>query len=150
VEAEYRHATVDKFVFKVKTGCWYSEAGLWVQLEHSLARVGISDYVQQSSGDVAFAEITPAGTELEREGYLGQIETIKIAIDLLSPVSGTVQEINEELEASPELINQDPYGRGWLALIAPNDWEADRANLLEAEQYLAVMRSQAEEAAKKL
>lgn len=150
MEAEYLHTTIDKFVFKIKAGCRYSEAGLWVQLEDGLARVGVSDYVQQSSGDVAFAEITLAGTELEREGYLGQIETIKIAIDLLSPVSGTVQEINEELEASPELINQDPYGRGWLALIAPNDWEADRANLLEAEQYLAVMRSQAEEAAKKL
>jgi len=150
VEAEYLHATVDKFVFKVKTGCWYSKAGLWVRLEHGLARVGISDYVQQSSGDVAFAEIASTGTKLEQEGYLGQIETIKVAIELLSPVSGTVQEVNEELETSPELINQDPYGQGWLALIALSDWEGERASLLEAEQYLAVMRSQAEEAAKRI
>jgi glycine cleavage system H protein len=150
VEAEYLHTTIDKFVFKVKTGCWYSEAGLWVQLEDGLARVGVSDYVQQSSGDVAFAEITPAGRELAQGNYLGQIETIKVAIELLSPVSGTVREVNEESETSPELINQDPYGQGWLALVALSDWESDRANLLAAEQYLAVMRSQAEEAAKRL
>ena len=150
MEAEYLHTTIDKFVFEIKAGCWYSEAGLWVQLDDGLARVGVSDYVQQSSGDVAFAEIQPAGTELEQEGYLGTIETIKVAIALLSPVSGLVQEVNEELESSPELINQDPYGQGWLALIALTDWEADRANLLGAEQYLAVVHSQAEGATKKL
>jgi glycine cleavage system H protein len=61
-----------------------------------------------------------------------------------------VQEVNEELEASPELVNQDPYGRGWLTLVALSVWEADRANLLPAEAYLEVMRRQAEEAAQKL
>jgi glycine cleavage system H protein len=150
VEAEYLQTTVDKFVFKVKKGCWYSEAGIWVQVEDGLARVGVSDYVHQSSGDVAFAEIEPAGTQLAQGDYLGMIETIKVAIELLSPVSGTVQEVNEELEVSPELINQDPYGQGWLALIALADWEADRASLLSAETYLEVMHGQAEEAAKKL
>jgi len=150
VEAEYLQATVGKFVFKVMKGCRYSESGLWVQVEDGLARVGLSDYVQQSSGDVAFAEIEPAGTELAQGSYLGQIETIKVAIELQSPVSGTVQEVNAELDDSPELINQDPYGQGWLALIALSDWQADQANLLAAEQYLAVMHRQAEEAAKKL
>jgi glycine cleavage system H protein len=150
VEAEYLQTTVDKFVFRVKTGCWYSESGIWVQVEDNLARVGLSDYVQQSSGDVAFAEIEPAGTQLSQGGHLGQIETIKVAIELLSPVSGTVQAVNEELEVSPELINQDPYGQGWLALIALDDWETDQANLLSAEAYLVAMHAQAEEAAKKL
>jgi glycine cleavage system H protein len=150
VEAEYLETTVDKFVFKVMKGCWYSETGVWVRLEDGLARLGLSDYIQQSSGDVAFADIEPAGTELAQGNYLGLIETIKAAIELLSPVSGTVQELNEELEASPELINEDPYGRGWLALITLSDWQADRANLLAAEQYLAVMHRQAEEAAKRL
>jgi len=150
VEAEYLEATVDKFVFKVMKGCWYSEAGLWAQVEGGLARVGVSDYVQQSSGDVAFADIEPAGTELAQGDYLGGIETIKVAIDLLSPVSGTLRHVNQDLESSPELINQEPYGRGWLALVALSDWEADQANLLGAEDYLVVMRRQAEEAAKKL
>jgi glycine cleavage system H protein len=150
VEAEYLEATVGKFVFLVRRGGWYSESGLWVMVEDGLARIGLSDYVQQSSGDVAFAEIEPAGTELAQGDYLGEIETIKVAIDLLSPVSGTVRELNRELDASPELINQDPFGRGWLALVALSDWEADQANLLEAEDYLVVMQRQAEEAAKKL
>ena len=112
--------------------------------------MGVSDYVQQSSGDVAFADIEPAGTELAQGDYLGGIETIKVAIDLLSPVSGTLRHVNQDLESSPELINQEPYGRGWLALVALSDWEADQANLLGAEDYLVVMRRQAEEAAKKL
>lgn len=150
MEAEYLETTVDKFVFKVRKGSWYSETGVWVRLEDGLARLGLSDYIQQSSGDVAFADIEPAGTELAQGNYLGLIETIKAAIELLSPVSGTVQELNEELETSPELINEDPYGRGWLALITLSDWQADRANLLAAEQYLAVMHRQAEEAAKRL
>lgn len=150
MEAEYLQTTVDKFVFKVKKGCWYSESGLWIQVEDSLGRVGVSDYVQQSSGDVAFADMEPAGTQVAQGDYLGQIETIKAAIELLSPVTGMVQEINEELEVNPELVNQDPYGQGWLALIALGNWAADRANLLTAEQYLEVMHAQAEEEAKKL
>jgi len=150
VETEYLQTTVDKFVFRVKKGCWCSESGIWVQVEDGLARVGLSDYVQQSSGDVAFAEIEPAGADLAQGDYLGQIETIKVAIELLSPVSGMVQEVNEELEASPELINQDPYGAGWLATVALSDWQADQANLLTAEQYLETMRRQAEEEANNL
>ena len=150
MEAKYLQATVGKFVFKVMKGCWYSESGLWVRIENGLARVGLGDYVQQSSGDVAFAEIEAAGTELAQGSYLGQIETIKVAIELQSPVSGTVQEVNEELDTSPELINQDPYGQGWLSLIVLSDWQADQVNLLAAERYLEVMHRQAEEAASKL
>lgn len=142
---EYLETTVDKFVFKVRPGCWYSDSGVWVQVENGLARVGLTDYRQQSSGDVAFAEVQPVGTELRQGDDFAQIETIKVMIAVPSPVSGTIREVNEALIASPELINQDPYGDGWLALIELSDWEADRANLLAAEQYLEVMRAQAEE-----
>lgn len=150
METEYLQTTVDKFVFKVKKDCWYSESGIWVQVTGDLARAGVSDYIQQSSGDVAFAEIEPVDTQLVQGDYLGQIETIKVAIDLFSAVSGTIQEVNGELDARPELINQDPYGQGWLALIALSNWETDRSVLLSAEAYLEVMHGQAEEAAKKL
>lgn len=150
MKGESLEVTVDKFVFRVMTGCWYSEAGVWVRAEDGLGRAGVSDYLQQSSGDVAFVTVAPAGTELLRDDYLGEIETVKAAVDLLSPVSGTVRQVNEQLVTQPELVNQDPYGQGWLALIELADWEADRTALLSAEQYLAVMRSQAEEAARKL
>jgi glycine cleavage system H protein len=141
----YLETTVDKFIFKVKPGCWYSEAGMWVELEDGRARVGLTDYVQQSSGDMAFVEVKPAGTVLRQGDDLADVETIKVTVAFPSPVSGTIGEVNEELDASPELVNQDPYGVGWLALIEASDWEADKAKLLEAEQYLLVMREQAEE-----
>jgi len=80
---------------------------------------------------------------------MGSIETIKADVTMGSPISGVIQETNRELELKPELINEDPYGEGWLVLVEMGDFESDRKNLLTAEQYLAVMRSQAEEEAKK-
>lgn len=146
---DFLETTVDKFVFKVKKGCWYSESGVWVQVEDRLARVGVTDFAQQTSGDVAFVELPPPGTSVRQGSSLGEIETVKVSFELTSPVSGVIQEVNPALENSPELVNQDPYGAGWLALIELSDWEADKTNLLEAERYLEVMRAQAEEEAKK-
>ncbi len=149
MSAEYLETTVDKFIFKVKQSCWYSEAGIWVQLEDGMARVGLTDYVQQSSGDMAFVELKPAGTVLSQGDDLADVETIKVTVAFPSPVSGTIREVNEDLESSPELVNEDPYGAGWLALVELSDWEADKTKLLDAGQYLSVMRGQAEEELKK-
>ncbi len=146
---EFLETTVDKFVFKVKRGCWYSDSGVWVQLEEGLARVGLTDFLQQSSGDMAFVEVRPPGTILRRGDELANVETIKVTLVVASPLSGTIRQVNEELEDSPELVNQDPYGAGWLALIELSDWETDQAHLLEAEQYLELVRIQAEEAMRK-
>jgi glycine cleavage system H protein len=147
---DYLEATVDKFVFRVKQGLWYSQAGMWAQLEDGFTRVGVTDFAQQTNGDVAFVELPPPGSSVRQGGSLGEIETVKVTFDLTSPVSGTVQTVNPALEESPELVNQDPYGAGWLALIQLSDWVADKAHLLDAKQYLEVMRGQAEEEAKKL
>ncbi len=140
---------MDKFVFKVKNGCWYSRDGIWVQLDGELGRVGVTDFAQQTSGDVAFVELPAPGRTIRRGQPLGEIETVKVTFDLTSPVSGTVREVNPALEDNPERVNQDPYGEGWLAVVALSDWEADKAGLLDAEQYLEVMRDQAEEELKK-
>ena len=142
---EFLETTVDKFVFRVKRACWYSESGVWVHMEHGSARVGVSDYLQQASGDVAFVDVRPAGTVLAAGDELASIETIKAILSVQSPVTGTVRQVNEALEESPELINEAPHGDGWLAVIGLSDWEADRANLLDAERYLEVMRAQAQE-----
>ena len=141
--SEFLETTVDKFVFRVRRDCWYSQRGVWVHLEDGSARVGVSDYLQQASGDVAFVDVRPAGTVLEAGEELASIETIKVILTVESPISGTVRQVNEALEQSPELINQDPYGDGWLAVVEPRDWEADRASLRDAERYLEVMRAQA-------
>ena len=141
--SEVLETTVDKFVFRVKRDCWYSQAGVWVHLEDGSARVGVGDYLQQASGDVAFVDVRPAGTVLAAGDELASIETAKVILTVQSPVAGTILQVNEALEEKPELINEAPYGNGWLAILEPRDWEADHANLLDAERYLEVMRAQA-------
>jgi glycine cleavage system H protein len=147
---EFLETTVDKFTFKVATDRLYTEGHLWVRWEDGLARIGVSDYVQQSSGDVAFAEPEPAGTELAVGDDLGSIETIKVNLVLPSPLSGVIREVNPALEDAPELVNQDPYGEGWLVLMQAADWPAERANLLEPERYFELMKTEAEEETSKL
>ncbi|MCJ7810664.1 MAG: glycine cleavage system protein H [Dehalococcoidia bacterium] len=140
---EFLETTVDKFVFRVRRDCWYSQRGVWVRPEDGSARVGVSDDSQQASGDVAFVDVQPAGTVLAAGEELASIETVKAILTVESPVSGTIVQVNEALEQSPEFINQAPYSDGWLAVIELRDWEADRVKLLDAERYLEVMRAQA-------
>ena len=147
---EYLETTVDKFTFKVATDRYYNAEGLWAQAEGNQVRIGLSDFLQQRSGDVAFAEVKPAGTALAVGDEVAVIETIKVNISLTSPVSGRVLEVNPAMETAPEAINQDPYGEGWLAEIETADWEADRARLLDPKAYFDWMKGQAETEAKKL
>ena len=152
---EVLETTVDKFVFRVATDRYYSSEGVWVaplpQGEGAgvRVRIGLSDFLQQRSGDVAFAEVKPEGTALVAGDEVAVIETIKVNISLTSPMSGKVVEVNPAMETAPEAINKDPYGEGWLAMIEAADWEADRARLLDAQAYFALMKGQAEEEAKK-
>jgi glycine cleavage system H protein len=139
-------AKADKFTFRVATDRLYTEAGLWVlplQTEgRGLVRVGLSDYLQQRSGDMAFATVKPAGTLLAAGDDFAEVETVKANVSLPSPVSGTVIEVNASLLRHPDVVNQDPYGKGWLATLAPSAWEADRASLLNPDGYFSIMRSQ--------
>jgi glycine cleavage system H protein len=148
--SEFLETTVDKFTFKVATDCLYTGGHLWVRWEDGLARIGVSDYLQQSSGDVAFAEPEPAGTELAPGDDLGSIETIKVNLVLPSPISGVIRGVNPALEDAAELVNQDPYGKGWLVLVEVTNWEADRAKLLDPESYFKMMKAEAEEESSKL
>jgi glycine cleavage system H protein len=146
---EYLQASVDKFVFTVKKGYLYDEQGLWVTVEDVLARVGVTDFLQQSSGDVAFVNLPEPGTVARQGQEMGSIETIKADVRIDFPVSGVIRERNEELDVRPELVNEDPYGAGWLVRIEMTHFESNREKLLSAEEYLTVMKSQAEEEAKK-
>jgi glycine cleavage system H protein len=146
---EMLKVTVDKFTFLVPTDRLYSDAGVWVKLEGSRARLGLSDYVQQSSGDIAFAKVKPVGTKVERGDDFADIETVKVDVSVPSPVRGTIVEINPQLAEASERINQDPYDTGWLAALELADWEADRAHLLDPSAYLALVKDQAEAEMKK-
>lgn len=146
----FLETTVDKFTFKVADDRFYTAEGVWALAEGSRVRIGLSDFLQQRSGDVAFAEVRPAGTAVRAGEEVAVIETIKVNISLTAPVTGTVVEVNLALAEAPEAINQDPYGAGWLAVVEPDDWEADRPQLLTAAAYFDRMKGQAEEEAKKI
>jgi glycine cleavage system H protein len=105
-----------------------------------VATVGVTDYLQKSSGDVAFVEPAAVGKEVKKGGDLGEIETIKVTLNLLSPVTGKIIEINQALDASPELINSDPYGAGWICRIELADPEGAKNGFLQAEAYMEIMK----------
>jgi glycine cleavage system H protein len=146
---EYLETTVDKFIFRVASDRLYSSEGVWALAEGSRVRVGLTDYLQQLNGDVAFVHAKPAGTKLAVGDEFAELETIKATVSFFAPVRGTIVEVNADLDLSPEVVNQEPYGKGWLVVLEATDWETDRAKLLDAQAYLSAMRSQAEEESKK-
>ncbi len=147
--AEMLELRVDKFTFHVATDRYYDNAGAWTKWEGLNVEIGISDYLQQRSGDVAFAEIKPIGTVVNQGEEVAVIETIKVNISLTSPVSGKLIFINEELLATPELINQDPYGRGWIAIIQVEDFPSQMKRLLDARAYYQKIKQEAEQESRK-
>lgn len=146
---EYLETTVDKFTFRIATDRLYTIEGVWAKPEGKLVRVGLSDFVQQRSGDVAFAEVKPVGVEVTFGGEVAVIETIKVNISLGSPVTGKVVEVNPVMSATPDSINQDPYETGWLVVIEATDWETDHSRLLDPRAYFEKMKLEAEHEVKR-
>jgi glycine cleavage system H protein len=146
---EYLETIVDKFTFRVATDRFYTPAGDWALADGNLIWIGLSDFQQQRSGDVAFADVKPAGTHIGFDEEVAVIETIKVSISLGSPVAGRIVEVNPAMAEAPEVINQDPYGDGWMAVIEAEDWQADKSRLLDPQAYFAVMKREAEEEARK-
>jgi glycine cleavage system H protein len=139
---------VDKFTFHVDPTCFFNSEGVWVRVDGNRVRLGLSDFLQQRSGDIAFVEVKPAGTILAMGNEFSSIETIKVDITLSSPVSGKVLLVNPALETAPEIINQDPFGEGWLCEVEVSDWEKDQPRLLDASAYFEKMKHEAEEEVK--
>ena len=116
----------------------YTEEHEWIRVEGDIAYVGISDYAQEQLGAIVFVDITTEGETLEKGEVFGTIEVVKTISDLFLPVAGEVLEQNEALADNPELVNQDPYGKGWLVKIKPNDAN-DINDLMDAEAYKALV-----------
>jgi glycine cleavage system H protein len=135
---------VDKFTFCFPKDLYYSEVGLWIKQEEDLMRLGLSDFAQQRNGDIAFANLLPAGTVLNVGDELASIETVKVNLSLPSPLKGTIVENNAAVSDAPELINQDPYGKGWIAVVHPDSQEMPFRGILDAEAYVALVRDQVE------
>jgi len=112
----------------------YTKDHEWIRVDGETATIGITDYAQGELGDVVFVELADTGKELKQGDSFGTIEAVKSVSDLYSPVSGTVTEVNGELSSTPELVNKDPYGKGWMVKIAVTD-RAGLESLLEAAAY---------------
>jgi len=147
---EFLEAIYEKFIFKVKVGYLYSQEEFWANFQDGAASVGLTDFMQKAKGDVAFLETVEPGTVVKRGDEIGKIETIKATFGIISPVSGKVAEVNPEMDASPYLINHDPYGAGWIYRIEPSDPEGDKAQLMDAKEYFEAMKDKIAREAKKL
>ena len=112
---------------------FYSKDHLWMKLENGKVRVGITDYAQKMLRDVLYIELPSEGSTVKQGEPFGSIESIKVVSDLVSPISGVVIEVNNELMDRLELVNEDPYSAGWMLVIDPSNLEAELGNLMSPE-----------------
>lgn len=116
----------------------YTKDHEWIRIEGDLAYAGITDFAQGELGDIVFVEIETVGETLAREDVFGTIEAVKTVSDLFMPLSGQLLEVNPLLGESPDVVNKDPYGRGWMVKIKIAD-PSEAGDLLSAEQYMALL-----------
>lgn len=149
MEQQYLEFTHDKFSFRVDTSCLYHDAETWARHQDGVAVVGVTDFLQVNSGDVVFIELPEAGTIVAQDDEIGNIETIKTTVTIISPLSGEIIEVNEIIDTEPEQINADAYGAGWLIKMQPSDWEQEKRQLLSPEAYFPLMVEKVEQAGEK-
>jgi glycine cleavage system H protein len=115
----------------------YTKDHEWIQLDGDTATIGITEFAQRELGDIVYVEIETVGKTLDAEAVFGTVEAVKTVSDLFLPVSGTITEINTALAATPELVNSDPYGDGWMIKMKVKN-TADVQELMDADAYAAV------------
>jgi glycine cleavage system H protein len=136
----------DKYEFRIpKTEYFFNENDVWARVAGSRARVGISDYMQQRLTDINYFDPPVLGATIEQFGEVGEVESTKAVFELVSPVGGVVTAVNNEVAQAPELINEDPYGRGWLAELELTSWEEDKELLIGGDEYAKTVERKAEE-----
>ncbi len=113
----------------------YSKDHEWVRVEGGLVVVGITDYAQHSLHEITFVELPETGSSVEADTECGLVESMKASSDIFSPLSGNIVEINSNLEDAPELVNEEPYGKGWMFKIKPSNLEAEMSTLMDAKTY---------------
>jgi len=116
----------------------YTKEHEWIRVEGDVAYVGITDYAQSELGEIVFVDVDSVGETIEQGAVFGSVEAVKTVSDLNMPATGEVLEFNEALNDQPELVNNDPYGEGWMVKITVND-PAELDNLLDAEGYKAIL-----------
>lgn len=122
----------------------YTREHEWLAIEDGVATIGITDHAQEQLGEVVFVELPAVGDKVERSDPFGVVESTKAVSDVYAPISGEVLEINDDLPDSPEIVNEDPYGDGWMVKISVAD-EADLEELMSDEEYRAYVEESEED-----
>ena len=117
--------------YEVPEKLYYHKEYLWASVEDGKVKIGMIDFAQKQLHDIVYVELPSVGDSITQSEPFGTLESVKAVSDLVAPVNGTIEAINEELESKPELINEDPYGEGWLIIVAPTNLDADLKALLD-------------------
>jgi glycine cleavage system H protein len=129
--------------YEVPEGLYYSNDFEWIKIEGDKVRMGITDYAQKQLREIVYAELPEAGTEVKQNEPYGTLESVKAVSDLVAAVSGTVEEVNAEVQSKPEILNEDPYVKGWLILVKPANLQAELANLMDFDKAVEWHKNQA-------
>ena len=120
--------------YEVPENLYYHKEYLWAKVEEDgKVKIGLIDYAQKQINDVIYVELPSVGDSVTKDEPFGILESVKAVSDLISPVSGTIESVNEELDSKPELLNEDPYGEGWILVVEPSNLEEDLKALLSSD-----------------
>ena len=122
--------------YEVPEGLFYSNDFAWIKIEGDKVRMGITDYAQKQLREIVYAELPDVGTELNQDDPYGTLESVKAVSDLIAAISGIIEEVNNEIQSNPELLNEDPYGKGWLIILKPSNLDAELPNLMDFNKSL--------------
>jgi glycine cleavage system H protein len=117
--------------YEVPEGLYYSKDFAWIKIEGEKVRMGITDYAQKSLREIVYAELPQAGSDVKQGEPYGTVESVKAVSDLVSGISGTIEEVNEEVKSKPETLNEDSYVKGWLLVVKPANLQAELPNLMD-------------------
>lgn len=117
--------------YEVPEGLYYHKEYGWARIENGKAKIGITDYAQKQLREIVFVELPSVGDTVKQNEPFGTVESVKAVSDLVAPVSGTIEQVNEELSDKPEVLNEDPYNKGWLLVISPTNLDAELKQLMD-------------------
>jgi glycine cleavage system H protein len=129
--------------YEVPEGLYYSKDFEWIKIEGDKVRMGVTDYAQKSLREIVYAELPSAGGDVKQGEPYGTVESVKAVSDLIAAATGTIEEVNDEVQSKPELLNEDPFGKGWLLVVKPANLQAELANLMDFNASVEWHKNQA-------
>lgn len=120
--------------YEVPEGLYYSKDFAWIKIEGEKVRMGITDYAQKQLREIVYADLPEVGAEVKQNEPYGTLESVKAVSDVIAAVSGTIEEVNTEVLSKPEILNEDPYVKGWLIVVKPSNLQAELPNLMDFDK----------------